>query len=299
MREQGTTGVSVFLAVAIVEHLILTLVLALAVYTEPTLKPDDTPVKVDILIAEPERKRIEGEIPIAIPPTRRIEMPEKLPPIQSTSNVQRYLDSTRSTSGLPDLPPSRTTNRNSDRFSLGAPPSQGRNRTLLDESEATNATVRGKPLTDQTGPYGASERPGVPNVEKRQKPTGGRGQSLTGNVSVGRTIPTGPNRVTGGAGFELEISGEVSGRGYRLGKPIQTEGKQGGGVQLSFKVRPDGTVFDVRIQPGRRTTVGEVRLKEQARRYVERMRFDTLPKGAAQVNQSAVIFINFTTQTNP
>ena len=68
------------------------------------------------------------------------------------------------------------------------------------------------------------------------------------------------------------------------------------GVQLSFKVRPDGTVYDVRVKPGFLTTVGEVRLKEQAKRYVERIRFNALPKTAPQINQSGEIFINFTTQ---
>jgi len=96
-------------------------------------------------------------------------------------------------------------------------------------------------------------------------------------------------------GVPYEISGEVSGRAVISGleNPLQSKGKQGGGVHLSFKVRPDGSVFSVQIKPGR-TTIGEVRLKERARRYVEQIRFSALPKNVSQVVQSGEIFINFT-----
>ena len=189
----------------------------------------------------------------------------------------------------------RSGNQDPNRLALGATPSQGRNQTLLDDLEVTNARVREKPLVDENGYHGALARPGVRDTE-RLKPSGERGHSLTRNVSTGNVTHTGQSNVTDGVGFEFEISGEVSGRGYRLGKPIQTEGKQGGGVQISFKVKPDGTVYDVRVKPGFLTTVGEVRLKEQAKRYVERIRFNALPKKLPQVDQSGEVFINFTTQ---
>ena len=182
-------------------------------------------------------------------------------------------------------------------MALGAAPVKGRNQTLLDDLEATNARVREKPRVDEEGQYSAPARRGVRDTD-RFKHKGERGHSLTKQVSTGSVAHTGQSNVTDGVGFEFEISGEVSGRGYRLGKPIQTQGKQGGGVQISFKVKPDGTVYDVRVKPGFLTTVGEVRLKEQAKRYVERIRFNTLPKTVPQIDQSGEIFINFTTQLN-
>ena len=295
MSTQGEMKLSSFFLIAIVEHLILILVLAMAAYTKPVPKIDDTPITVDILINKPEQKRFEEEMPIAIPPVRHPETPDELPPIQSAHDVQRYLNPGGPSGGLPTRALARPTNQDPNRLALGAPPSQGRNQSLLDELETTNARVREKPLVDAEGPYGASARRGVREAE-RLKTRGERGHHLTRNVSTGNSTRTGQSRVTDGVGFEFEISGEVSGRGYRLGKPIQTEGKQGGGVQISFKVRPDGTVYDVRVKPGFLTTVGEVRLKEQAKRYVERIRFNTLPKKAPQVDQSGEIFINFTTQ---
>ena len=295
MSTRGEVKLSAFFGIAVVEHLLLILVLAMAAYTTPVPKVHDTAITVDILKNEPEQQRIEAEIPIAIPPARQPEIPTELPPIQSVHNVQRYLNPGGPSGGLPSRALARTTNQDPNRLALGAAPSQGRNQTLLDDLDATNARVREKPLVDEEGDYGALTRRGARDTE-RLKHRVERGYSLTRSVSTGSITDTGQSRVTDGVGFEFEISGEVSGRGYRLGKPIQTEGKQGGGVQISFKVRPDGTVYDVRVKPGFLTTVGEVRLKEQAKRYVERIRFNTLPKKAPQVDQSGEIFINFTTQ---
>lgn len=295
MSTQGEVKLSTFFGIAIVEHVILILVLAMAAYTKPVPKVHDTAITVDILINQPEQKRREEEISIAIPPTLRPEIPSELPPIQAAHDVQRYLNLGGPSGGLPSRALARTTNQDPNRLALGAAPAKGRNQPLIDDLESTNARVRDKPRVDEEGHFGAAARRGVRNTD-RVKHRGERGRSLTRHVSTGNGTRTGQSSVTDGVGFEFEISGEVSGRGYRLGKPIQTQGKQGGGVQLSFKVRPEGTVYDVRVKPGFLTTVGEVRLKEQAKRYVERIRFNALPKTVPQISQSGEIFINFTTQ---
>lgn len=295
MDTRGEVKLSAFFGIAIVEHLVLILVLAMAAYTKPVSKVEDTAITVDILINEPVQQRMQEEIPIAMLPTRQPEIPTELPPIQSVHNVQRYLNPGGPSGGLPAQALSRATDQDPNRLALGAAPVKGRNQTLLDDLEATNARVREKPQVDEEGHYSAPARRGVRDTD-RFKHKGERGHSLTKQVSTGNVAHTGQSNVTDGVGFEFEISGEVSGRGYRLGKPIQTQGKQGGGVQISFKVKPDGTVYDVRVKPGFLTTVGEVRLKEQAKRYVERIRFNTLPKTVPQIDQSGEIFINFTTQ---
>jgi len=295
MNTRGEVKLSTFFGIAIVEHLVLILVLAMAAYTKPVPKVHDTAITVDILINEPVQKRMEAEIPIAMSPIRQPEMPTELPPIQSAHNVQRYLNPGGPSGGLPARALARSTDEDPNRLALGAAPVKGRNQTLLDDLEATNARVREKPRVDEEGSYGAPARRGVRETD-RFKHKGERGHSLTKQVSTGNVAHTGQSNVTDGVGFEFEISGEVSGRGYSLGKPIQTQGKQGGGVQIGFKVKPDGTVYDVRVKPGFLTTVGEVRLKEQAKRYVERIRFNALPKTVPQIDQSGEIFINFTTQ---
>jgi hypothetical protein len=297
IKLQGEKKMRFFWGIAIVEHLLLTLVLAGFMYTEPPRKPDDRSIRVDLIVNEQKEKIPEVEIPIVIPPIQQPKVSHELPPLRFKDSVQRYLGVTPSTGGLPDLPRTRASSQNPDRFSLGGTASQGRSRDLLDDKDVS-ATVRAKPLVESAGHSGLSERRGIPEGDTQQHKRGRGGQSLVGNLSTGGVKDTGTERLTGGVGYEVSISGEVSGRGFALGNPLQTEGKQGGGVQLSFKVRPDGTVFDVRIKPGPKTTIGEVRLKEKARAYVENIRFGALPKNIPQVVQTGEIFINFTTQTN-
>ena len=145
MNTRGEVKLSAFFGIAIVEHLVLILVLAMAAYTKPVPKVQDTAITVDILINKPEQKRIEQEISIAMPPTRRPEMPTELPPIQSAHNVQRYLNPGGPSGGLPARALARSTNEDPNRLALGAAPVEGRNQTLLDDLEATNARVREKP----------------------------------------------------------------------------------------------------------------------------------------------------------
>ena len=101
MNTRGEVKLSAFFGIAIVEHLVLILVLAMAAYTKPVPKVEDTAITVDILINEPEQKRMEEEIPIAMLPTRQPEVPTELPPIQSVHNVQRYLNPGGPSGGLP------------------------------------------------------------------------------------------------------------------------------------------------------------------------------------------------------
>jgi hypothetical protein len=293
----GERGIGIFIVIAIVEHFIFTLVLAGVIYTAPASKPDNRPVIVEIIVNEPEKKKLETEIPVTILPFQRTDIPNELPPLRFTQNVQRYLGDAPSKGGLPNLPSrTRASNQNPDRLSLGGASSPGRSRDSLDDD--ANATVRAKPLVEKPGRYGLSERRGGPDADTQQSTRGTGGSNLAGNLATGGMRDTGTERVTGGEGYEISISGEVSGRGFSLGNPLQTEGKQGGGVQLSFKVQPDGTVFDVRIKPGPKTTVGEARLKQKAIEYVENIRFSSLPQSVSQVVQSGEIFIKFTTQPN-
>ena len=118
MSTSGEVKLSTFFGIAIVEHLVLILVLAMAAYTKPVPKVHDTAITVDILINQPEQKRREEEIPIALPPTLRPEILTELPPLQAAHDVQRYLNPGGPSGGLPSRALARTTKPRSKPFSV-------------------------------------------------------------------------------------------------------------------------------------------------------------------------------------
>ena len=280
-----------FLGIVIIEHIVFALLMALAIAPKSPPRPKESAVKVEFVKTETPRKKIEVEIPIAVPDVRRSHPSETLPQIQPTAILRDYLATTQTEGGLPNLRRTQASSENPDRLSLAAPPSKGRSKgDFLDEP---NALVRSKPLDIQRGYHGRDSHRGLPERDARRSITGESGKAIAGRFAPGKLSGVKTNLITEGVPYE--ISGEVSGRAVISGldKPLQSKGKQGGGVHLSFKVRPDGSVFSVQIKPGR-TTIGEVRLKERARRYVEQIRFSALPKNVSQVVQSGEIFINFT-----
>lgn len=289
--ERKKRGGRFFLGIAVIEHIVIALLMALAIAPKSPPRPKESAVRVEFVETEKPRKKISKEIPITIPTVRQSQPSETLPQIQPTTNLSEYLATTQTQGGLPNLRRTQASSENPERLSLGAPPSKGRSRgDFLDEP---NALVRSKPLDIESGHHGRDSHRGLPERDVRRSITGESGKALAGRFSPGRLSGVKTNLITEGVPYE--ISGEVSGRAVISGleNPLQSKGKQGGGVHLSFKVRPDGSVFSVQIKPGR-TTIGEVRLKERARRYVEQIRFSALPKNVSQVVQSGEIFINFT-----
>ena len=280
-----------FIGIVVIEHIVFALLMALAIAPKSPPRPKESAINVEFVKTESPRKKIKTEIPVAIPNVRQNQPSETLPQIQPTTNLRDYLTATQTEGGLPNLRRTQASSENPERLSLGAPPSKGRRKgDFLDEP---NALVRSKPIEVETGYHGRDSHRGLPERDARRAITGESGKALAGRFAPGRLSEVKTNLITEGVPYE--ISGEVSGRAVISGleKPLQSKGKQGGGVHLSFKVRPDGSVFSVQIKPGR-TTIGEVRLKERARRYVEQIRFSALPKNVSQVVQSGEIFINFT-----
>ena len=279
------------MGIAVIEHVVFALLMALAIAPKSPPRPKESAIKVEFVKTETQRKKIKTEVPIAVPNVRQNQPSEMLPQIQPTTNLRDYLATTQTEGGLPNLRRTQASSENPDRLSLGAPPSKGRNKgDFLDEP---NALVRSRPLETETGYHGRENHRGLLERDVRRAITGESGKGLAGRFAPGKLSQVKTNLITEGVPYE--ISGEVSGRAVISGleKPLQSKGKQGGGVHLNFKVRPDGSVFSVQIKPGR-TTIGEVRLKERAKRYVEQIRFSTLPMNVSQVVQSGEIFINFT-----
>ena len=279
------------MGIVFIEHVVFALLMALAIAPKSPPRPKESAIKVDFVKTETQRKKIKTEVPIAVPNVRQHQPSEILPQIQPTTNLRDYLATTQTEGGLPNLRRTQASSENPDRLSLGAPPSKGRNKgDFLDEP---NALARSRPLETETGYHGRENHRGLPERDVRRVITGESGKGLAGRFAPGKLSEVKTNLITEGVPYE--ISGEVSGRAVISGleKPLQSKGKQGGGVHLNFKVRPDGSVFSVQIKPGR-TTIGEVRLKERAKRYVEQIRFSALPMNVSQVVQSGEIFINFT-----
>ena len=294
-RKRDEVGMVVFLTIAIIEHIIFVLVLATVVYTEPVAKPD-RPITVDIItnVQPQEKSLVEDNLVASLPVQRQVY--DELPPLHFTHNRQRYLNPSQSKDGLPEVFQRRIANQNPDRFSLEVARPQGNKRDLVDNSP--NAIVRAKPLVKTPGYHGPEPRK-LPETDGGKYTRGEREPNSIGRLSTGSLVDTRMNRIAGsGEDRNIRISGEVSGRKYHLPPSIQTEGKQGGSIQLSFKVRPDGTVDSnsIRIEFGPKTTVGEVRLKRKAIQYLVAIRFSALPKAVPQVNQSGDIFIKFTTK---
>ena len=289
--ERKRRGGRFFIGIVVIEHIVFALLMAFAIAPKSPPRPKESAINVEFVKTESPRKKIKTEIPVAIPNVRQNQPSETLPQIQPTTNLRDYLTATQTEGGLPNLRRTQASSENPERLSLGAPPSKGRRKgDFLDEP---NALVRSKPIEVETGHHGRDSHRGLPERDARRAITGESGKALAGRFAPGRLSEVKTNLITEGVPYE--ISGEVSGRAVISGleKPLQSKGKQGGGVHLSFKVRPDGSVFSVQIKPGR-TTIGEVRLKERARRYVEQIRFSALPKNVSQVVQSGEIFINFT-----
>ena len=289
--ERKKRGGRFFIGIVVIEHIVFALLMALAIAPKSPPRPKESAINVEFVKTETPRKKIKAEIPVAIPDVRHNQPSKTLPQIQPTTNLSEYLTATQTEGGLPKLRRTQASSENPERLSLGAPPSKGRSKgDFLDE---LNALVRSKPIDIETGHHGRDSHRGLPERDARRSITGESGKAIAGRFAPGRLSGVKTNLITEGVPYE--ISGEVSGRAVISGleKPLQSKGKQGGGVHLSFKVRPDGSVFSVQIKPGR-TTIGEVRLKERARRYVEQIRFSALPKNVSQVVQSGEIFINFT-----
>ena len=293
-KEQGKIGIGTFGIIAILEHIVFVVILALAIYTKPALVPIEPVTKVTFIpIERPKKKKPDIEYPTVTPRVRRIQPNEELPSIQST-NVRDYFDSPESTGGLPTLPRTRASIQDPDRLSLGGSSPRGRHRRP-DWQDEPESTVRAKPLVVKDGYHGRSDRKGLPDGEARKRPSGERGKDFTGPLAPGRLSEVKTNRITKGENNNIEILGQVvaSGRTVEGGlKSLQAKGSHGGIVKLSFKVRPNGTVFDVQPKPG--TTVGDTRLKRKAEQYVMRIRFSQLPKNVRQVVQSGEINIKFT-----
>ena len=279
-----------FLALAVAEHIVIILLFAIFIYQEPQLKVDRTPINVEILV-NPERekdkeKNIE-ELPIINPVSQEFITPLELPVLHSSQNVQSYLTNSDDSVGLPDLPQKRQPfQSNLDRTSLDAAAASGHKQGSSDIN--ADAPIRSRSVT-KVGTYQASlTRLGESDSNIKRNKQGSGGRKFLGKLATGGNITSRKNRVSSGQGFQ--ISGQVEGRTivYKPRQPEIRKELQGGFIKLSFIVRPDGSVFQVRIIENRTGA-----LKQVAIEYISKFMFASLPKNQTQANQSGEIHVNF------
>ena len=206
--ERKKRGGRFFIGIVVIEHIVFALLMALAIAPKSPPRPKETAINVDIIKTETPRKKINTEIPIAVPNVRQSRPSDTLPQIQATTNIRDYLATTQTEGGLPNLRRTQASSENPDRLSLGAPPSKGRSKgDFLDEP---NALVRSKPLDIETGYHGRDSHRGLPERDARRSITGESGKALAGRFAPGKLSGVKTNLITEGVPYE--ISGEVSGR---------------------------------------------------------------------------------------
>ena len=288
IKYKGRGGVNKFLGLAVAEHIILILLFAIFVYQEPQLKVDRTPINVEILVdPEKDKKKNVEELPVINPVSQEFITPLELPVLHSSQDVQSYLANPDDSVGLPDLPQKRQPfQSNLDRTSLDTTASSGHKQGGSDIN--VDAPIRSRSVME-VGTYQASlNHPGKSDSNVRVNKGGSGGRRLSGKLATGGDITSRKNRVSSGQGFR--ISGQVEGRSivYKPRPPEIRKELQGGFVKLSFSVRPDGSVFQVRIIENR-TGV----LKQVAIEYISKFMFASLSENQTQIDQSGEIHVNF------
>jgi len=288
IKYKGRGGVNKFLGLAVAEHIILILLFAIFVYQEPQLKVDRTPINVEILVdPEKDKKKNVEELPVINPVSQEFITPLELPVLHSSQDVQSYLANPDDSVGLPDLPQKRQPfQSNLDRTSLDTTASSGHKQGGSDIN--VDAPIRSRSVME-VGTYQASlNHLGESNSNVRVNKGGSGGRRLSGKLATGGDITSRKNRVSSGLGFR--ISGQVEGRTivYKPRPPEIRKELQGGFVKLSFSVRPDGSVFQVRIIENR-TGV----LKQVAIEYISKFMFASLSENQTQIDQLGEIHVNF------
>ncbi|MEC8892417.1 MAG: energy transducer TonB [Candidatus Poribacteria bacterium] len=288
IKYKGRGGVNKFLGLAVAEHIVLILLFAIFVYQEPQLKVDRTPINVEILVdPEKDKKKNVEELPVINPVSQEFITPLELPVLHSSQDVQSYLANPDDSVGLPDLPQKRQPfQSNLDRTSLDTTASSGHKQGGSDIN--VDAPIRSRSVME-VGTYQASlNRLGESDSNVRVNKGGSGGRRLSGKLATGGDITSRKNRVSSGQGFR--ISGQVEGRSivYKPRPPEIRKELQGGFVKLSFSVRPDGSVFQVRIIENR-TGV----LKQVAIEYISKFMFASLSENQTQIDQLGEIHVNF------
>lgn len=271
-----------FLFIAFIEHILLTLVFAMVIYTRPVEREEfEKPIEVDIIQLPPMPERLEVTQPQSLQ-KMTVKTPEKIPEFRGRDVISRVLGSVTGDQRFRIRPRSPASELNPDRFTLDL----SRSRRAIEGIErGAETTLRVKEITSPD-----KERIPIP-----RRSEGGEGRisvspprgSFTTRISQPSSLSP---KVGEPAGLPFPIRGEVIGRELVYMPPIpEAPGKEVGEVVLTFWVSPQGDVYKVQ----RKKTAGDPKLERIAREWVSRLKFAPLDKRVEQKPQWGEITIKF------
>ena len=282
-------GLGVFLIVALVEHIVIVIALAAAIYTRPPEKIREDRFEVELIELPPKSKKTpeEEQVYITIPKVEEnINISDKLPDFQLSRSGSRNLGTPDFDVNLPNLPRTAGADINPDRI-FSSPKTRDAERGERTDSDTT------LPLKDaprRTGLYsGKAALDTIPEKGDKRVSAGRSGTSTSRYVSDAPSLGASKKPGLGPGGVTI-TGGDVQGRMVESWPEIpEYTGKDVGKVVLKFWVTPQGDVFNVQAK----LKAGNPLLEKLAKRFVEDIKFAPLSKGAKQKNQWGEITIDF------
>jgi len=282
-------GLGVFLIVALVEHIIIVIALAAAIYTRPPEKIREDRFEVELIELPPKSKKTpeEEQVYITIPKVEeKINISDKLPDFQLNRSGSRNLGAPDFDVNLPNLPRTAGADINPDKI-FSSPKTRDAERGERTDSDTT------LPLKDaprRTGLYGGKVAlDTIPEKGDKRVSAGRSGTSTSRYVSDAPSLGASKKPGLGPGGVTI-TGGDVQGRMVESWPEIpEYTGKDVGKVVLKFWVTPQGDVFNVQAK----LKAGNPLLEKLAKRFVEDIKFAPLSKGAKQKNQWGEITIDF------
>lgn len=287
---------SSFLLISVAEHVIIIIIFAILIYSEPV----DTAESTDsISVTIEEIKQQEPPLKKVVPPKKKVvrekkrEEADKLPVLPRIElQIRDTEPGTKVEGSAPQLPRTFTKVMDESRDMVMRSPGPrgiGRGQTQLDDvSDVTRSEVEStleksakSPL--DMGPSG-----------KVKKDAESRGAIERGNIQ-NRNIPfderSGPSAEVAKPGFVGDITGEIAGRKvvFWPKPPEGYKGTEGGSATVKFWVDPSGSVTKAEISK----KSGNPSLDNIAKNFVVQIRFAELPRNFQQKVQWGEISINF------
>ncbi|MBM3236564.1 energy transducer TonB [Candidatus Poribacteria bacterium] len=282
-------GFGIFLIAALVEHIIIVIALAAAIYTRPPEKMQEDILEVELLNLPPPSKKTaeEEQVYIVIPKVEeKIDISDQLPTFQLSRPGNKNLGTPDFDIKLPNLPRTAGADINPDRI-FSSPKTRDAERGERTDSDTV---LPFKDAPQRPGLYGGTVAlDTIPEKGDKRVSAGRFGTSTSRYVANAPSLGTSRKPGLGPGGVSI-TAGDIQGRMVEYWPEIpEYSGKDVGKVVLKFWVTPQGDVFNVQTK----LKAGNPLLEKLAKRFVEDIKFAPLPNRAKQINQWGEITIDF------